>query len=89
MPPGNTCELNIQFYEDGERVKPTGTLLLQAKRGKLSPTRYELDGTKDEVCITYKAPDETIRVSIRAYLEEFYRGKIHLHLEDESDRISP
>lgn len=85
MGPGETCELKIDFYQDGQKVKPKGMLLLQAKRGKLSPTRYELDGTKDSVFVRFSAPDETIRISVRALLEEFYRGKIHIHLDEKSE----
>ncbi len=82
LEPGGECELKINFYQGRKKVKPKGMLLLQTKRGKLSPTRYELDGSRDKVVVKYKAPDETIKVSIRAYLDGFHRGKIHLHLEE-------
>lgn len=55
--------------------------MLRTTRGKLSWTRRELDGKNDRVEVDYTAPDETIRVSVRAYLEGFHRGKVHLHLE--------
>jgi hypothetical protein len=79
--PGAQYALAIQFYRRGRAVQPKGHLQLTANRGKLSPTRVELDGRKERVEVQYTAPDETVQVSIRAFLPGFRRGKVHLHLE--------
>jgi hypothetical protein len=49
-------------------------------RGRLERIEIELDGKQDVVTVGYDAPDETIRVSVRAFLEGYARGKLHLHL---------
>lgn len=79
--PGSECALTVSFYRDDRPVKAKGLLRLTTNRGKLSPTRVELTGNKDKVKVNFKAPDETIKISIRAFLGGFHRGKIHLHLE--------
>lgn len=79
--PGARTRLRIEFVDGKERVHPAGMLELSAERGKLSKTRLELTGKEKEVVVDYLAPDETIKVSIRAFLDGFARGKIHLHLE--------
>lgn len=81
MKAGAKTKLKIAFFEGNEKASPKGTLVLEPNRGKISPSRIELDGKKSEVTVEYTAPDETIRVSIRAFLEGFARGKVHLHLE--------
>ena len=78
---GDEGEAPAAFFDNNEKAKPKGMLRLETNRGKISPTRIELDGSKHEVTIEYTAPDETIRVSIRAFLDGFARGKVHLHLE--------
>ncbi len=78
---GGQCTLTLSFYRGKKLHKPKGHLHLETNRGKLQPVRFELDGKKTKVQAQYSAPDETIRVSIRAFLEGFHRGKIHLHLE--------
>lgn len=78
---GAKTKLRIAFFENNEKAAPKGTLVLAPDRGKVTPTRIELDGKKHEITVEYTAPDETIRVSIRAFLEGFARGKVHLHLE--------
>lgn len=78
---GGQCTLAISFYHGKKLCKPKGHLYLKTNRGKLQPVRFELDGKKTKVQAQYSAPDETIKVSIRAFLEGFHRGKIHLHLE--------
>jgi hypothetical protein len=78
---GAKTKLTIGFLENNEKTTPKGTLVLEPTRGKVSPSRIELDGKKSEVTVEYTAPDETIRVSIRAFLVGFARGKVHLHLE--------
>ena len=83
LPAGATCELTIEFFEDGQPTFPEGELRLSTERGKLSQQFIELTGhedkVEDKVMVTYKAPDETIKNSIRAYFPGFTRGKIHLH----------
>lgn len=81
LKPGAKTKLKIAFFEKDNKASPKGTLVIEPDRGKVSPSRIELDGKKQDVTVEYTAPDETIRVSIRAYLEGFARGKIHLHLE--------
>jgi hypothetical protein len=81
LPAGGRTKLHISFMDGKERLRPKGTLVVEPKRGKVSPSRIELDGSTDHVEIDYTAPDETIRVSVRAFLAGFGRGKIHLHLE--------
>lgn len=81
LDPGGETKLRLDFMDGDEKVKPEGTLVIQPKRGKVSATRIELDGSKDHVEVGYTAPDETIQVSIRAFLAGFRRGKVHLHLE--------
>lgn len=78
---GGKTKLKISFRDSNEKASPKGTLVLEPDRGKISPSRIELDGKKHEVTVEYTAPDETIRVSVRAFLEGFARGKVHLHLE--------
>ena len=78
---GKKTKLKIAFHEGKEQVAPKGTLVIQPDRGKVSPGRIELDGSKREIVVDYTAPDETIRVSVRAMMPGFARGKIHLHLE--------
>lgn len=78
--PGEKCALVVRFIEDGKGIKPNGTLILKAKRGKLSKQEVVLNGRTDSVKVEYTAPDETIRVSIRAFLDHFTRGKICLQL---------
>ena len=78
--PGETCTLNIRFIANGEYSQPTGTLIIETTRGILSKQRVELDGKQDKVTVEYTAPNETIKVSIRAYLDDFTRGKIRLQL---------
>lgn len=82
MAPGASCTVKISFHSPKSKIKPKGELLLEAKRGKLSPSRVELDGKKESIEVKYQAPDETVKVSLRAYVEGFYRGKVHLHLEE-------
>lgn len=81
VPAGGKAKLRIAFVDNGEKAAPKGTLVIEAARGKLSPSRIELDGKKHEVTVDYVAPDETIRVSIRASLQGYVRGKVHLYLE--------
>lgn len=78
---GAKTKLTIAFFEDKEKASPKGTLVIEPNRGKVSPSRIELDGSKHEVTVEYTAPDETIRVSVRAFIAGFARGKVHLHLE--------
>ena len=79
--PSSAINLTISFYEGHRVASPKGVLQLKATRGKLEPTRLELDGKQEKVRVKYTAPDETVKVSIRALLDGFRRGKIHLHLE--------
>ncbi len=81
--PGGTVTLTVSFIRNGKPDRPKGELRLTTNRGKLSPSRLMLDGSTDHVTARFTAPDETIKVSIRAYLEGFQRGKIHLHLDEE------
>ena len=81
VPAGETITLKLTFHRGAERTRPHGTLVLQPQRGKVRPSRIELQGTEDEIEVQYTAPDETIRVSVRAFLPGFLRGKLHLHLE--------
>lgn len=78
---GGSCRITVKFIDDGKEVRPKGTLVFVPERGKLKPLRVELDGKKGEVTAEYTAPDETIKVSVRAFLDGFVRGKLHLHLE--------
>ncbi|MFX0197877.1 MAG: hypothetical protein ACFFCW_17280 [Candidatus Hodarchaeota archaeon] len=81
MEAGGQCTLTLSFYRGKKLHKPKGHLHLETNRGKLKPVGFELDGKKEKVKVQYSAPDETIRVSVRAFLKGFHRGKIHLHLE--------
>ena len=78
---GGKTKLKISFLENNEKASPKGTLLLETSRGKVSPSRIELDGKHHEVTVEYTAPDETVRVSVRAFIAGFTRAKAHLHLE--------
>jgi hypothetical protein len=79
--PGATVALKISFLGEGKPLRPKGELHLTTTRGKLSPARVTLDGKHDHVTVRYTAPDETIKVSLRAFLDGYARGKAHLHLE--------
>lgn len=79
-PAGARVKLVIAFVRNGRPEKPTGLLELMTTRGKLSPLRLDLQGDRDRIEIDYHAPDETIKVSIRARLKGYQRAKIHLHL---------
>jgi hypothetical protein len=79
--PGSEHTLTVSFRHRGEPVKPKGLLRLATTRGKLTPVRVELDGRQEHVKVRYAAPDETVKVTVRAFLDGFRRGKIHLHLE--------
>ena len=79
--PGATVPITISFHgKDGSARRPKGDLRLTTTRGKLSATRLKLDGKADKVTVQYAAPDETIKVSLRAFLDGYSRGKAHLHL---------
>lgn len=81
LPAGARTKLRVAFLDGKEKASPKGSLVLEVDRGKISPSRIELDGSKNDVVVEYTAPDETIRVSVRAFLAGFARGKVHLHLE--------
>jgi hypothetical protein len=81
LSPGATTTVTVRFVQDGKPARPSGTLRLEPTRGRLERTRFELDGERESVEVGYKAPDETVRVSVRAFLDGFGRGKLHLHLE--------
>jgi hypothetical protein len=81
LPAGGKTKLKVAFFEGTEKASPKGTLVIEPKRGKVSPSRIELDGSKHEIVVDYTAPDETVRVSVRAMMPGFARGKVHLHLE--------
>jgi hypothetical protein len=79
--PGATVPLKISFLAEGKPLRPKGELHVTTTRGKLSPSRVTLDGKHDHITVRYTAPDETIKVSLRAFLDGYARGKAHLHLE--------
>jgi hypothetical protein len=78
---GSKVALTISFLKDGKAVKPKGTLLLTTERGKLSNSVIELDGTVSQVNSELATPDETIKITVKAILDSFRRGKVHLHLK--------
>jgi hypothetical protein len=78
--PTATCKLTIRFVKNGKPTMPKGTLMVDTERGKLSKQIIELQGKKSIVNLSYTAPDETIKNTIRAKMEGFSRGKIHLHI---------
>jgi hypothetical protein len=82
LAPGAHCEIHVRFAGGGEA--PRGNLRLTVDRGRLERSEIELDGSQDELAIGYDAPDETIRISVRAFLDGHARGKAHLHLVPEA-----
>jgi hypothetical protein len=76
--PATSLTLTISF-KSKERL-PKGLLRLRTDRGKLSDSFIQLDGKRKQIEIQYTAPDETIKVSIRAFLDGYGRGKAHFHL---------
>jgi len=80
LAPGAHCEIRIRARGNEARGLPAGTLRVAADRGRLERTEIALDSSQDAVTVGYDAPDETIRVSVRAFLEGHSRGKAHLHL---------
>ncbi len=78
--PGSTITLTITFHNKDKKHRPKGLLRLRTDRGKLSDTFVKLDGKHEQIKIQYTAPDETIKVSIRAFLDGHGRGKAHFHL---------
>ena len=79
---GSTVSITISFHGAGGKMhRPKGELRLKTDRGKLSATRFTLDGKHDKVAVQLTVPDETIKVSLRAFLDGFGRGKVHLHLQ--------
>lgn len=78
---GSAVPLTVSFVKDGKPAKPKGVLRLTTDRGKLVPTTIELNGTQSRVSAELVTPDETIKLSVRAFVEGFRRGKVHLHLD--------
>jgi hypothetical protein len=61
--------------------RPKGDLRLTTDRGKLATTLVKLDGKQEKVTVELTTPDETIKISVRAFLDGYARGKAHLHLQ--------
>jgi hypothetical protein len=79
--PGSTVTITISFHGEGKMHRPKGDLRLTTDRGKLSTTRVKLDGKQEKVTVELATPDETIKTSVRAFLDGYARGKAHLHLQ--------
>lgn len=82
VPPGATVELEVGLRSNRGSNKVTGPIYIEANRGKLSSTRVEVKSAKP-VRVEFTAPDETVKISIRAFADGFHRGKVHLHLSPE------
>jgi hypothetical protein len=80
LAPGASCEIRVRAAGEHAESMPEGRLRLAVDRGRLERTEVELDGSQEMVAVGYTAPEETIRVSIRAFLDGHARGKAHLHL---------
>jgi hypothetical protein len=80
LAPGAHREISIRARSNETGALPTGMLRVAVDRGRLERTEIALDGTQDAVTFGYDAPDETIRVSVRVFLEGHSRGKAQLHL---------
>jgi len=76
----STVDVRISFHHQAAPARPKGELRLTTDRGKLAPSHLLLDGERECVDVQYTAPDETIKVSLRAFLDGYTRGKAHLHL---------